>query len=88
MHTLNVIDNIHVLHTLCIIIAIVELIENIKLFFFKVLVFCQISHVYVACANLCCIIVELTSKVLLFAEPQEILFLYKGDECQAKSLFT
>ena len=33
------------MNTLCIIIAIVKLIENIKLFFFKVLVFCQISLV-------------------------------------------
>ena len=40
------------MNTLCIIIAIVELIVNIKLFFFKVLVFYQISRVYVACANL------------------------------------
>ena len=57
------------MNTFSIIIDIVELIENIKLFFFKVLVFCQISRVYVACAISCCIIVELTPDVLLFAEP-------------------
>ena len=50
--------------------------ENIKLFFLKVLVFCQISRVYQAYTNLCYIIVELTLEVLLFAEPQELLFLY------------
>ena len=54
----------------CIIIAIVELIK------YKVLVFSQISRVYVACANLCYIIVELTPEVLLFAEPWQILFLH------------
>ena len=41
-----------------------------KLFFFKVLFFGQIFHVYVACANLFCIIVEQTPKVLLFMKPQ------------------
>ena len=63
------------MNTFCMLTATVELIENIKLFFFKVLVFYQISRVYVACANLYCIIVELTFEVLLFAEPREILFL-------------
>ena len=73
IHTLNLTDNIRVLHThmntLGIIIVIVELIENIKLFFFKVFVFCQIFQVDVAYANLCCIIMELVPEVLLFAEP-------------------
>ena len=46
------------------------------MFFFKVIVICQISRIYVACANLYGIIVELTLKVLLFAEPRELLFLY------------
>ena len=78
-HTFHLTENIRVLYThthtcvytFCIIIAI------IKLFFFKVLVFCHISRVYVACTNLCCIIVELTPEVLFFVEPQEILFLDK-----------
>ena len=48
------------------------------MFLFKVLVFCQISRVYVACANLCYIIVELAHEVLLFAEPREILFYHKS----------
>ena len=48
-----------------------------KLFFFKVFVYCQISRVYVAYGNLCCIIVELKPKVLLFAESRELLFFYK-----------
>ena len=56
--------------------CIVELIGNVKFFFFKVLVFCQISRVYVACAKLYCIIVELTAEVLLFAEPWENLFFH------------
>ena len=41
------------------------------------MIFCQISRVYVTSANLCCIIVEPTPKVLLFAEPREILFLLR-----------
>ena len=35
------------MNTFGIIIAIVELLENIKSFFFKDLVFCQISRVYI-----------------------------------------
>ena len=38
--------------------------------------FYQISRVYVACVNLCYIIMELTPEVLLFAELQELLFLH------------
>ena len=68
------------MNTFGITIAIVLLIENIKLFFFKLLVFCQISRVYVACANLYCNVVELTPEVLLFAEPWEILFLHTQNE--------
>ena len=59
------------MNTLCIIITIIELIENIKLFFLKVLVFCQISCIYIACENLYCIIVKLIPEVLLFAGPSE-----------------
>ena len=47
-----------------------------KVVSFKVLVFCQISCVYIACANSCCIIAELTPKVLFFVESREILFLH------------
>ena len=68
------------MNTVYIIIAIVELIENITLFFVKVFVFCHISRVYVACPNFCCIIVELTSKVLLFMEPRKILFIHSITE--------
>ena len=64
------------MNTFCKIIAIVELMKY-KVVFFKALVFCEISCVYVACANLCCIIVELTPEVLLFTEPRELLFLNK-----------
>ena len=41
------------------------------------LFFCQISRVYVACTNLYCIIAELTTEVLLFSQPRELLFLCK-----------
>ena len=55
------------MNTFCINIAIVELIKYIKLFFFQVLAFfCEISRIYVACANLCFIILELTPDVLGF----------------------
>ena len=53
------------MNTFCIIIVIVELIENRKLCLFKFLSFCQISRVYVACANLSCIIMEITPEILL-----------------------
>ena len=83
IRTFNLTENVRVSHThthmntFCIIIAIVELIENIKLFFFKVLIFCQISRVYVTCANLCFTIVELTPQILLFVESRELLLHHK-----------
>ena len=49
--------------------------------------FCQISRVNVACANLCCIIVELTLEILLFAEPCEILFLHNLSNYFTRKMF-
>ena len=78
IHTLNLTDNIRVLHahthmnTFRIIITIVD--RKQSCFSLMFLCFCQISCVYVVCRN-CCIIVELTPKFLIFAEPLEILFL-------------
>ena len=57
-----------------IIIAIVDLIKYKVIFLFSV--FCQISRVYVAFANLCYINVEQTHEVLLFREPRELFFLH------------
>ena len=83
IQTFNLTENICVLHTHA--HAYEHLLYNYyhcrvdKIYnclFFNVLAFYQISRVYVACVNLCCIIEDLTLEVLLFAESREILFFY------------
>ena len=74
IHTFNLIDNICITHTntFCIIIAIVKFRWNIKFFFFKFLLSTLFEQ----------ICVELTTEVLPFTEPQEILFLHKALDCR------